>query len=79
VVERELEFAAEAIHKAPRNQSPWNYIRGIAKLGGGETSLSHCSRIHRLCQVWYVFILTSWFPDGHCEAQMPDSMATALQ
>lgn len=50
IVERELDFAAKSIHSAPHNQSPWNYIRGIAKLGGAESSLSHCSKIHRLCQ-----------------------------
>ncbi|KAH0285304.1 CaaX farnesyltransferase alpha subunit [Aureobasidium namibiae CBS 147.97] len=29
VVDREIEFAHKAIHKAPQNQSPWNYLRGI--------------------------------------------------
>lgn len=50
VLEGELDFAAKTIRKAPHNQSPWNYIRGIAKLGGARTGLSHCSRIHSLCQ-----------------------------
>ena len=29
--ERELEFAKNAAAKAPQNQCPWNYLRGIAK------------------------------------------------
>lgn len=27
--EREVAFAQEAIRKAPQNQSPWNYLRGV--------------------------------------------------
>ncbi|KAI4835412.1 protein prenylyltransferase [Aureobasidium sp. EXF-8845] len=29
MVEREIEFVHQAIRKAPQNQSPWNYLRGI--------------------------------------------------
>ncbi|KAI4720021.1 protein prenylyltransferase [Aureobasidium sp. EXF-10727] len=29
VVDREIKFAQDAIRKAPQNQSPWNYLRGI--------------------------------------------------
>jgi protein farnesyltransferase/geranylgeranyltransferase type-1 subunit alpha len=49
-LEKELEFVADAIRKAPHNQSPWNYLRGITKLGGGQISLPHCPQIHNLCQ-----------------------------
>lgn len=31
VKKREVEFATEAVSKAPQNPSPWNYLRGIAK------------------------------------------------
>lgn len=31
LIERELEFAQKAIEKAPQNQSPWNYMRGVVK------------------------------------------------
>ncbi|KAF2262543.1 protein prenylyltransferase [Lojkania enalia] len=30
-VQRELEYAKAAIRKAPQNQSPWNYLRGILR------------------------------------------------
>ncbi|KAI9671572.1 MAG: CAAX geranylgeranyltransferase alpha subunit [Caeruleum heppii] len=29
IVEREIEYAKEAIRKAPQNPSPWNYLRGV--------------------------------------------------
>ncbi|USW57599.1 hypothetical protein Slin15195_G109180 [Septoria linicola] len=32
--EREIKFAQEAIAKAPQNQSPWNYLRGIVRKSG---------------------------------------------
>ena len=32
--EREIEFAKSAIAKAPKNQCPWNYLRGIVKRTG---------------------------------------------
>jgi protein farnesyltransferase/geranylgeranyltransferase type-1 subunit alpha len=31
---RETDFALKAIAQAPQNQSPWNYLRGIAKQSG---------------------------------------------
>ncbi|KAM3415046.1 hypothetical protein BST61_g10181 [Cercospora zeina] len=31
---REVRFAQEAIAKAPQNQSPWNYLRGIVRRSG---------------------------------------------
>ena len=31
IVQRELEFAKEAIALAPQNQSPWNYLCGVLK------------------------------------------------
>ncbi|WPH03745.1 Hypothetical protein R9X50_00662800 [Acrodontium crateriforme] len=31
---REIQFAQEAIGKAPHNESPWNYMRGIARKSG---------------------------------------------
>lgn len=34
VKKREIEFATQAISKAPQNPSPWNYLRGIAKSSG---------------------------------------------
>jgi protein farnesyltransferase/geranylgeranyltransferase type-1 subunit alpha len=45
VREREARFAREAIAKAPQNPSPWNYLRGIAKVGGeGLRSLKGIAR-----------------------------------
>ena len=32
--EREIDFAKAAIAKAPQNQSPWNYLRGISRKTG---------------------------------------------
>jgi protein farnesyltransferase/geranylgeranyltransferase type-1 subunit alpha len=32
--DREVEFAKNAAAKAPQNQCPWNYLRGIAKKSG---------------------------------------------
>jgi len=34
--EREVAFAEQAIKKTPQNPSPWNYIRGIARLSGSS-------------------------------------------
>lgn len=34
LVERELEYAKYAIRKAPQNQSPWNYIKGVVRVAG---------------------------------------------
>ncbi|KAF2015842.1 protein prenylyltransferase [Aaosphaeria arxii CBS 175.79] len=34
VVVRELEYAQDAIRKAPQNQSPWNYLRGVIRRSG---------------------------------------------
>ncbi|EMC91385.1 hypothetical protein BAUCODRAFT_326503 [Baudoinia panamericana UAMH 10762] len=34
--EREIKYAEAAIAKAPQNQSPWNYVRGIRKASGTE-------------------------------------------
>ncbi|KAK3619411.1 CAAX geranylgeranyltransferase alpha subunit [Elasticomyces elasticus] len=36
---REINFTKDAIAKAPQNQSPWNYLRGIARKSG--ISLAH--------------------------------------
>ena len=34
VVQREIEYAQAAINKAPQNQSPWNYLRGVLRNRG---------------------------------------------
>lgn len=34
IIEREIEYAKAAIHIAPQNQSPWNYLRGLLKHQG---------------------------------------------
>jgi protein farnesyltransferase/geranylgeranyltransferase type-1 subunit alpha len=31
VVNRELEYAKQAVRRAPQNQSPWNYLKGIVR------------------------------------------------
>ena len=36
--QREIEFAKAAIVKAPQNQPPWNYLRGIVKKSGTPLS-----------------------------------------
>ncbi|KAF2200810.1 farnesyltransferas-like protein [Delitschia confertaspora ATCC 74209] len=38
IVNREMGYAKAAIHKAPQNQSPWNYLHGIIR--GSKTALS---------------------------------------
>lgn len=40
--QREIEYAQAAIRKAPQNQSPWNYVRGILrKTGLPASALMH--------------------------------------
>jgi protein farnesyltransferase/geranylgeranyltransferase type-1 subunit alpha len=31
IVKREISYAEAGIHKAPQNQAPWNYLRGIIR------------------------------------------------
>jgi len=38
IVDREIEFSKVQIRKAPMNQSGWNYVRGVLRKGGRETS-----------------------------------------
>ncbi|TKA62219.1 hypothetical protein B0A49_10012 [Cryomyces minteri] len=38
VTDREIEYAKAAIEKAPQNQSPWNYLRGILRLSAQPLS-----------------------------------------
>ncbi|KAI9693705.1 MAG: CAAX geranylgeranyltransferase alpha subunit [Bathelium mastoideum] len=38
IVQREIEFAENAIRLAPQNQSPWNYLKGIARRTGKPLS-----------------------------------------
>ncbi|KAF2435008.1 farnesyltransferas-like protein [Tothia fuscella] len=42
-VRREVDYAKEAIHLAPQNQSPWNYIRGLIRQTKGPAALSLAS------------------------------------
>lgn len=39
IIEREIAFAKEKVIPAPQNQSPWNYIRGVLRKGGGELAV----------------------------------------
>lgn len=34
IVDREITYAQEQIRKAPQNESPWNYLRGVLTKGG---------------------------------------------
>lgn len=34
IIEREIEYTKQAIRKAPQNQSPWNYLRGVLRNKG---------------------------------------------
>ena len=34
IIEREIEYAKQAIRAAPQNQSPWNYLRGVLRNQG---------------------------------------------
>lgn len=34
IIEREIEYAKQAIRTAPQNQSPWNYLRGVLRNQG---------------------------------------------
>jgi len=36
LIERELDFAKDAIRAAPQNESPWNYLRGLIKKSGRQ-------------------------------------------
>ncbi len=33
-MQREIDYAKEAIHCAPQNQSPWNYLRAVLRVSG---------------------------------------------
>ena len=57
-MEREMTFALEAIVKAPHNESPWNYLRGLVKLGGGGSYIARCRRLQVLCQVTFLICST---------------------
>ncbi|KAL3181673.1 hypothetical protein MRX96_008489 [Rhipicephalus microplus] len=35
VVELECAYSMECIRKAPHNESPWNYLRGVIDAAGG--------------------------------------------
>ncbi|KAH3767406.1 protein farnesyltransferase/geranylgeranyltransferase type-1 subunit alpha [Pelomyxa schiedti] len=47
VIEREIDFAIRHINRAPNNQSPWNYLKGVVRLGGGY---QHFPKIKEYCQ-----------------------------
>lgn len=34
IIEREIEFSKKQTRRAPQNQSPWNYVRGVLRKGG---------------------------------------------
>ncbi|TAQ85606.1 hypothetical protein B7494_g6060 [Chlorociboria aeruginascens] len=36
ILDREIEYATSSTYKAPQNQSPWNYLRGVLRKGGRE-------------------------------------------
>lgn len=42
VIEREVEFVKRAVSKAPGNQSPWNYLRGVLRKGGRKLKDLEC-------------------------------------
>lgn len=54
---KELEFAVKAVYKAPHNESPWNYIRGLLQVSGSKVRIGHCEQLHRMCQVHPVEII----------------------
>ncbi|EFX04084.1 farnesyltransferase alpha subunit ram2 [Grosmannia clavigera kw1407] len=33
IIEREIRYAKDSIHKAPQNESPWNYLKGVLSKG----------------------------------------------
>ncbi|TID27370.1 protein prenylyltransferase [Venturia nashicola] len=43
VVQREAEYAKSQIRLAPQNQSPWNYLQGLARQASGSAAISHSS------------------------------------
>jgi protein farnesyltransferase/geranylgeranyltransferase type-1 subunit alpha len=42
VIDREIEVAKSAIWRAPQNQSPWNYLRGVLRKGGRGVETLTC-------------------------------------
>ncbi|KAH8036265.1 hypothetical protein HPB51_021936 [Rhipicephalus microplus] len=71
VVERECAYSMECIRKAPHNESPWNYLRGVIDAaGGGERP-----EVQEFCKSLY---------KGNCRvgyflAFMVDSLAHRLE
>lgn len=42
ILDREIEVAKSAIWRAPQNQSPWNYFRGVLRKGGRDLGTAEC-------------------------------------
>ncbi|KAL3181674.1 hypothetical protein MRX96_008490 [Rhipicephalus microplus] len=63
VVERECAYSMECIRKAPHNESPWNYLRGVIDAaGGGERPevQEFCKSLYKgNCRVAYLLAFMS--------------------
>lgn len=71
VVERECAYAMECIRKAPHNESPWNYLRGVIDAAGGAER----PEVQDFCKSLY---------EGNCRVAylltfMVDSLASRLE
>ncbi|XP_064466574.1 protein farnesyltransferase/geranylgeranyltransferase type-1 subunit alpha-like [Ornithodoros turicata] len=55
---REIKYTIESIRKAPHNESPWSYLRGILEAAGGSASSEVCQFCEDLyaqgCRVSYL-------------------------
>lgn len=82
VVERECAYSMECIRKAPHNESPWNYLRGVIDAaGGGERPevQEFCKSLYKgNCRVAYLlaFMVDSL---AHCLESEPKLLKLALE
>lgn len=82
VVERECAYAMECIRKAPHNESPWNYLRGVIDAAGGTERpevRDFCEGLYGdSCRVAYLLAFMVDSLAGRLEAE-PKLLGLALE
>ncbi|XP_075559211.1 farnesyl transferase alpha [Dermacentor variabilis] len=82
VVERECGYVMECICKAPHNESPWNYLRGVIDAAGGAERpevRDFCERLYKDgCRVAYLLTFMVDSLAGRLEAE-PELLGLALE
>lgn len=82
VVERECGYVMECICKAPHNESPWNYLRGVIDAAGGAERpevRDFCENLYKDgCRVAYLLTFMVDSLAGRLEAE-PELLGLALE